>query len=242
LNFSFAQKTLDKPTPQIRKKQGWLQIAVIIVCAAGLTAVLTIFLAKVYLFPKEFKPVQLNAREEKALNTKIDALTSAAPPTRAGYQDRSRPLQDSPDRKENIEPERYSEINANREIQLTERELNALLARNTDLAKKLAIDLSDDLASAKLLVPLDPEFPFLGGKILKVTAGVELRYTNQKPVVMLKGISIWGIPIPNAWLGGIKNIDLVHEFGMQKGFWHTFAAGVEDIRITEGRLSIKLKE
>ena len=148
----------------------------------------------------------------------------------------------SPGQKENLEPEPYSEKNANREIQLTERELNALLARNTDLAQKLAIDLSDDLASAKLLVPLDPEFPFLGGKTLKVTAGVELRYTNQKPVVILRGISIWGVPIPNAWLGGIKNIDLVREFGMQSGFWRSFAAGVDDIRIVEGRLTITLKE
>jgi hypothetical protein len=29
---------------------------------------------------------------------------------------------------------------------------------------------------------------------------------------------------------------------MQSGFWHTFAAGVDDIRIKEGRLSIKLKK
>ena len=226
---------MDNPTPKINKKRGWLQIVAIIVCAAGLTSVLTIFLAEVYLFPKAFRPVQLNAREEKALNTKIDALTSTAP-------QKNRIRQGSPDRGENLEPERYSEKNANREIQLTERELNALLARNTDLAKKLAIDLSDDLASAKLLIPLDPEFPFLGGKTLKVTAGVELRYTNQKPVVILRGVSIWGVPIPNAWLGGIKDIDLVREFGMQTGFWRTFAAGVDDIQIKEGRLSIKLKK
>ena len=125
---------------------------------------------------------------------------------------------------------------------MTERELNALLAKNTDLAQKLAIDLSDDLASAKLLVPLDPDFPFLGGKTLKVTAGVELRYSNKQPVVIIRGVSIWGVPIPNAWLGGIKNIDLVSEFGMERGFWRILAAGVENIRIADGRLSVTLKE
>jgi len=226
---------LDNPTSQISKKRSWLQITAIIVCAACLTSGLTVLLAGVYLFPKAFRPVQLNAREEKVLNTKIDALTSTAP-------QKSRMRQESADQGKNLKPERYSEKNANREIQLTERELNALLARNTDLAKKLAIDLSDDLASAKLLVPLDPEFPFLGGKTLKVTAGVELRYTNQKPVVILRGISIWGVPIPNAWIGGIKDIDLIREFGMQSGFWRTFAAGIDDIQIKEGRLSIKLKK
>ena len=63
-----------------------------------------------------------------------------------------------------------------------------------------------------------------------------------KPVVILKGITIMGVPIPNAWLGGIKNIDLVKEFGTSKGFWKTFSDGIEDIKIEEGRLKIKLKE
>ena len=59
---------------------------------------------------------------------------------------------------------------------------------------------------------------------------------------MLKGVSLWGVPIPNAWLGGLKNVDLVKEFGAQRGFWQAFAAGVENIRVEEGNLSIKLKE
>ncbi len=149
---------MDTLISQNSKKRGWLQIAIIIVCAAGLASVTTVWLATIYLFPKAFKPVQLNTREEKVLNTKIDALTSTAPQSRKGHAERGRPFQVSPAQQESLAPERYSEKNASREIQLTERELNALLARNTDLAKKLAIDLSDDLASAKLLVPLDPDF------------------------------------------------------------------------------------
>jgi hypothetical protein len=141
-----------------------------------------------------------------------------------------------------LTPERYSETDASREVRLSEREVNGLLARNTDLANKLAIDLSKDMASAKILIPLDPELPVFGGKTLRVHAGLELRYDSQKPVVMLRGISIWGVPIPNAWLGGIKNVDLVKEFGDESGFWALFAAGVENIRVEEGHLSIKLKE
>ena len=51
-----------------------------------------------------------------------------------------------------------------------------------------------------------------------------------------------GIPIPGAWLGGLKNIDLVSEFGDQQGFWKSFADGVENIRVEEGRLKVQLKE
>ena len=78
--------------------------------------------------------------------------------------------------------------------------------------------------------------------MLKVTAGLELRFAEGRPVVALRGISLWGVPIPNAWLGGIKNIDLVKEFGGQGGFWQAFAAGVEDIRVEEGRLTVRLRE
>ena len=51
-----------------------------------------------------------------------------------------------------------------------------------------------------------------------------------------------GIPIPNAWLGGLKNIDLISEFGDSDGFWKSFADGVEDIHVEEGALKIKLKQ
>jgi hypothetical protein len=223
---------LVQPSLENGKKPHRLRIAAIIVCTALLATAATLGLASVFLFPKTFKPVRLTDREQRVLDGKIQSLTSPG----------RRPVENRVQGTGVLEPERYSETGANRQIQLTERELNALLAKNTDLAQKLAIDLSEDMASAKLLVPLDPELPILGGKTLKVTAGMELRYSNRKPVVILRGVSIWGVPIPNAWLGGIKNIDLVSEFGMENGFWRTLAAGIEDIRIADGRLSVTLKE
>ena len=91
------------------------------------------------------------------------------------------------------------------------------------------------------MVPLDPDFPMLGGKTLKIKAGAELAYREGRPVVKLKGVSLMGVPMPNAWLGGIKNIDLIKEFG-EEGFWKTFADGVESIGVVEGVLKIRLKE
>ena len=196
-----------------------------------------------YLFPREFKPVKLNDREAQVLNAKLALLEPATGSTERAlgkqvYESQSVRSK----RRASLTPERYDEADASRLIRLSERELNALMARNTNLAHKLAIDLSEDLASAKLLIPLDPDLPFLGGKTLRVSAGLELRYEDRNPVVVLKGVSIWGVPIPNAWLGGIKNVDLVKQFGAKKGFWQAFAAGVENIRVEEGSLSIKLKE
>ena len=194
-----------------------------------------------YLFAREFKPVELNARETAALDEKLRVLgyqpdSSRRPP------DPSAPRPEEFDQRGVLKPERYSEAGAKREVSFNERELNAMLANNTDLARRLAIDLSDDLVSAKLLVPMEPDFPVLGGKTLRFNAGVELAYINQRPVVVLKGISVMGVPIPGAWLGGLKNVDLVNEFGTDPGFWQAFSEGVDNIRVEEGRIKIKLKE
>jgi hypothetical protein len=240
--FVLPRRSLVQPNLGNGKKPHRFRIAAIIFVTAILAAAATLWVAKAYLFPKAFKPVQLTAREQRVLDDKIQTLTSAGSRSQDDRPGSSRRLETGIQDTGRLEPEPYSEKYADRQIQLTERELNALLAKNTGLAQKLAIDLADDLASAKLLVPLDPELPILGGQTLKVTAGLELRYSNQKPVVILRGVSIWGVPIPNAWLGGIKNIDLVNEMGMKRGFWRTFAAGIADIRIVDGRLSVTLKE
>lgn len=228
----------------VEPKQGMStgRIVLLVVVVAILASAATVWLMTHYLFPRAFSPVQLSEKEQRVLSEKlerIDVSTRALPrrataggaaPTAPGAT--AEPLQ----------PERYTEAGATREIAFTERELNALLAKNTDLAQKLAVDLSEGMASAKLLIPLDPEFPILGGKTLKVSAGLELSYANQKPVIALTGVSVWGVPIPNAWLGGLKHVDLVGEFGGQEGFWKSFADGIELIRVSDGELIVKLKE
>jgi len=227
-----------------QKRFGCLQVFGLMVIAVIITAGVTILVFKIYFFPSEFKPVTLNSVEEKVLAAKLENLDSIGVGVTSHKKDNSNNSSESDrfDPNAPLEPEPYSEKDSKREIGFTQRELNGLLAKNTDLAKKLAIDLSDDLISAKLLLPVDEDFPILGGKILRLRSGMAFTYNKGKPVVILKGITIMGVPIPNAWLGGIKNIDLVEKFGAEKGFWKTFSDGVEDIKIEEGLLKIKLKE
>ncbi len=210
----------------------------IVVLATTIATAVAIWVVSSYIFQKELTPVTLSQKEEQRLNTKLDRLDSFRSSGFRSNTQKSRALSG----RDTLIPERYSEENASRELVLSEKELNALLAKNTDLARKLAIDLSDDLASAKLLIPLDDDFPVLGGKTLRVNAGLELAYANGKPVVILKGVSIWGTPIPNSWLGNLKNVDLVREFGGQDGFWKSFATGIDEIKVEEGSLRIRLKE
>jgi hypothetical protein len=210
------------------------QVIGMILASIFIAILVTVLTLKIFLFPSPFKPVVLSPKEEQLLSTKLEKLDDfTAQPEKAA---------DEFSRDGTLKPESYSEKGSSREISFTEREINAMMARNTDLAEKLAIDLSDNTISIKLLIPLDPDFPVMGGKTLKVNAGAELAYKNGRPVVKLKGVSLMGVPIPNSWLGGLKNIDLIHEFGGNNGFWKTFADGVDAISVTDGFLKIKLKE
>lgn len=240
-----------------RKKKGFSvgQVVAIGLGVMVVTVVLTLFAARAWLFPKPFEPVVLTPVEEQVLEQKLSLLEGVAPEKKAGPSDAvqaeppaAHPLDTAPARPEEfteagaLKPEAYSEKGASREVTFTEREVNSLLAKNTDLARKVAIDLGQDLVSLKILVPVDPDFPMLGGKTLRVRAGAELAYRDGRPIVKLRGVSIMGVPVPNAWLGGLKNIDLVSEFGGDSGFWKTFAEGVEAITVRDGSLYIKFKE
>ncbi|GJL84002.1 MAG: hypothetical protein DHS20C01_36360 [marine bacterium B5-7] len=208
----------------------WPQVVMIVLATIAITIGLTYWVLSQYVFLKEFKPTILKPAEEQVLNQKLKAIgvTISDEPTSS--------------KTNTLEPEAYSEVGANREVAFNEREINAMLAKNTDLARKMAVDLSDDLVSVKILVPLDPDFPILGGKTLRVNAGVEFAYKESRPVIVLKGVSVMGVPIPNAWLGNLKNVDLAREFGGDAGFWKSFSEGVDYIQVTEGRLLVKLKE
>jgi hypothetical protein len=231
------KNTLEaRNSPEVEGR-GCLHTLGIILLTVIISVTATTWLITVYLFPKNFEPVELSKKEETILESKLRDIGIT------GFF--SQPTQQIKSNEQDFEflvPEKYAEDTAKRNISLSEKELNALLAKNTDLAKKLAIDLADDLASAKLIIPLDPDFPILGGKTLKVSAGMELAYQTERPIVILKGVSVWGIPIPNAWLGNLKNVDLVKEFGGDEGFWKSFADGIENIQVTEKHLMIKLKE
>lgn len=224
------------PIRQSRKGFSAMHVIGMILISMCIAIFATAFAIKIFLFPTPFKPVELSPQEEQHLATKLqifEGVSQSPPSTTADGEI---------DKKGNLKPEQYSEEGASHEIKFNERELNALLAKNTDLADKLAIDLAKDMISMKLLIPMDPDFPVLGGKTLKVNAGAELAYRSGKPVIKLKGVSVMGVPMPNSWLGGLKNIDLIEEYAADEGFWQAFADGVESISIQEGSLSIQLKE
>lgn len=228
-------KTNGTDTNPPQRGFSFKQVIFAILASMAVAIFCTGFAIKIFLFPSPFKPVELSNQEESQLAAKLDVFEGVGKtPDPISTKDH--------DENGNLIPVKYSEEGGSRQISFSERELNSMISKNTDLADKLAVDLSENLISIKLLLPLAPDFPVLGGKTLKVRAGAELAYLNGKPIVKLKGVSVMGVPMPNSWLGNKKNLDLVKEYGGDNGFWQGFSEGVESINVMDGFLNVRLKE
>ncbi|CAM3433897.1 arginine N-succinyltransferase [Shewanella violacea] len=222
-----------------------VQMLLIVLLTIILTLGISFFVVRTYIFPSELSPVTLSAKEAVQLDQKLNKLgwqpdTSVRNDSITASQISN--TQTAESRQDDLSPKPYRELNTDRQVTFSEKEVNAMIGRNPDFSRRVAIDFSDDLASAKILVPIPDDFPLMPGRILRVNAGVNIHLdASRRPVVALVGVSLMGVPIPNAWLGNMKNVNLVGEFG-DSGFWNAFADGVEELEIREGELYIKLRK
>ncbi|MDR3089400.1 MAG: arginine N-succinyltransferase [Desulfobulbaceae bacterium] len=213
----------------------------IVAMAMLLTMAATLWLIKLWLFPAPIAPVALSPVEEQHLQTKLDRLAAWQLDERGG--EIASTSRDKAKAKAIAAPTPYSEDAAARRLVFSERELNAIIGNNPRLSGKAAVDLSQDLVSVTLLIPTKADAPIIGGQAMRVKVGLTLASRDGRPVVALRGVSMLGVPMPNAWLGTLKkkNIDLVKEYGADGGFWRAFADGVERINIEDGQAEIILK-
>ncbi|MFN2342639.1 MAG: hypothetical protein ABR542_04720 [Desulfonatronovibrio sp.] len=203
-------------------------VAGIVFLAIFISVVATLLVVRIWFFPSSINPVDLNEQEKVVLNAKLGALKSQ---NTADENNVSKPS-----------PGAYTERSQDRILYFTQRELNAMIARNPDLARKVSIHLSDRLISATMIVTLPVDFPVFGGRTVRISSGLHVDYQQGKPVITVEGVSIMGVPVPGAWLGGIKGRDLTAFYAEDEGFWSAFAQGVNDLKIEDGRLRVELAE
>lgn len=231
------------PTPAPRRF-GCLQVAILMLAVILLTVLATLWVVRTYVFPAAIEPVALNVEERQTLEAKLRQLQGVQPDGRAEQvpeRDR-RPIVDLESRGKPLVPELYREDASARVLFFSQRELNGLIARNPDLADRMALHLSRDKVSATWLLDLPPDFPFMPGQTVRLDAGLRLAHEQGRLVVVLEGVSVMGVPLPSAWLGGLKGADLVALYGTEEGFWKAFAGGVKDLRVEQGRLRVELAE
>lgn len=221
-----SESTASRPPRRI----GCLAVSGLLLLAIVVSVLVTLFVARAWLYPQPFEPVRLSAAEAVTLERKLDNLADAAEGAA------------TPDQRDGLRPEIYRERAEDRVIHFSQRELNAMIARNPDLADRLALHLSDDMLSATMLITLPPDFPVFAGQTVRVATGLRLRHDGERPQIVVEGVSVMGVPVPSAWLGGIKGQDLVTLFGPDQGFWSAFGKGVRELRVADGRLRIELTE
>ncbi len=188
----------------------------LLIVTAVLTALITLLIARFWLFQPTVEPVALDSREQVELEKKLAVL-----------QDRRAPSREYPE---------------DRVIYLTERELNSIVARDPQLAGKMAFHLFEDRIKATLLVDAPEDMPVLAGRTVEVTAGLSVGYAQDRPVIIIEDVSLMGVSLPEAWLGGLKGQNLVRMNGPGSRFWEIFGEGIEDLRVEKGRLRIELAE
>lgn len=164
-----------------------------------------------YWFNRPINPTVLAANEQAVLDQKVEAV-----------QERT------------YEP-------GGKQLVLTEREVNALLHKNTDLGDKLQIEFTNNAVHARVHTDLDEDFPVIGGKTLKAKARFKLSTDDNVPAIVLDDVSVWGISLPNAWLADLKGKNLISNLGLdQKG--NKFSKGIKDISVKNGEIVIRLAE
>lgn len=178
---------------------------------------------------RPIRPVVLSPQEKAAVEAKIAAIQSSGVPASP-----SQPPAAPPGAPEPVyEP-------GKKEIVLTEREINGLLNANTDLGRTLSFQFGTDIVLARIETDLDPDLPILGGRRFKARARFVVSEATGQPAFIIDDLTVWGISLPNEWLGGVKGRNLLGEIlGPQNG---GRLPGVESFTVRPGQLVIKLAE
>lgn len=212
----------------LRPVGGWKRtllggLGVIAVCC-GITAAATAWWVKRNIYASPLRPVSLTQTEQKAFDEKVAALSSSG----ETQKDERTPAQRAADEK--------------RTLVVTEKEINAFLAKQ-GLGGQVKVELADGSVEATALVPMDKDLPWLGGKTLRLKLALSGNMdSGMKPAFQITDVSIGGVPLPNAWLGDVKGVNLLASSVGGDPVVKQFLAGIREFEITKGTIRVLLNE
>ena len=200
-------------------KKKALVISGIVLCSAGIAAAGTAWWVKHNIYASALNPVALSQSEQSTLDSKLKTLGQNGAATQ-------------------VNPEI-----AKRTMVISDKEINAFLAQQ-GLGEQVKVELADGGAAATILVPMDKDVPFVGGTTLRIKMGFAARMDEAKHFAFsISDVTVGGVPLPNAWLGNIKGLNLLSDSPLQsdpavKGF----LAGIRDFKIEHGSMQVVLNE
>lgn len=200
-----------------------LIVAGVFLLGCGLAAATTAWWVKRNIYADPIQPVSLSAQEQQTLEAKLNVLEASAAPA-------SQP-EASPGEQE-------------RTLVITTKEINAYLA-GQNLGETVKVNLGADSISATVLVPVpaDSGLPLVAGTTLRLGLNIHARMDDQKKVALeVSDVRVGGLPMPNAWLGNIKGVNLAAENLEKDPALQRFLAGIQSLKITSEGLRIVLAE
>lgn len=194
----------------------------IVVSCCLLTAVGTVWWIKHNIYASPLRPVQLTQPEKTAFDAKLAKLELS---------------------EEVVPPEAPAKTdNDPRTISISSKEINAFLAEQ-GIGEQVKLEVTRNRIAANFLLPIDKDAPLFAGTTLRIRLALNaLMNENGKLVVKIDDVSLGGIPLPNAWLGDIKGLDLITNNIGEDPALERFAAGIKDFRLENGHVHIVLNE
>jgi hypothetical protein len=128
-------------------------------------------------------------------------------------------------------------------LKLTEREVNGLLNENTELGNSVHIEFGKDAINAYVVVPIPKDFPIGGGKNFRARARFALSLTKDgEPYAILEDVTVYGLSLPKAWLGGLKGQNLLGDAAGHRKNGGPILQGIKSLRVEPGALVLEVED
>jgi hypothetical protein len=202
---------------------------------------------------RPIKPVILSASEKTAVDEKLQHLSGGNAPAQAPAT--ASTTASTPNRrpKTAAAPAAAAGTAANlgqgrpyvpgsKVFKLTDREINGLLNANTDLGKSVRLEFAQDAVNAYLAVRIPGDFPIGGGKMFRARGSFRVSLGNGgEPYAVLEDVTVFGLSLPKAWLGGLKGENLIGQaVGERNG--SPVLRGIKSLRVEPGALVLEVED
>lgn len=222
MNDSITPRASVGPSlsPSSWKKKLLIVFAIILGCC-GLAAAATAWWVKRNIYASPLLPVSLTQQEKQAFDEKVSAISGSPADGKSNEQ-------------------RAAE--EKRTLTLSDKEINAFL-NEKGIGDRVKVELSEGGVQATALVPVDKEVPVFGGKTIRLAVALAGNMgADRQPAFRIADVSVGGVPVPNAWLGDLKGVNLLASSIESDPLVKRFLAGIREFEFKKGTIRVLLNE
>lgn len=184
---------------------------------------------------RPIRPVVLSAKEKATVEEKIKEIEGGTIPLKADAPGGQAPVPSA----SGMPGADGSYVPGSKVLRLTEREVNGLLNLNTELGEKVRLEFTRDAINAYFAIPIPQDFPIGAGTIFRMRGRFRVSIGGEgKPYAVLEDITIFGLSLPQAWLGGIKGENLLGD-ALGGG---SVVQGIKSLKVEPGALVLEVED